>query len=69
MYVWRFNGKCYLKTNQEKTANETQKGDIDIIEFRKGHPYILDGACYIYGFEKNEEMMGCCTIPEMNEYY
>ena len=33
-------------------SNETQDGKIEIVEFQKEHPYIMDLTVYRYQFEK-----------------
>ena len=53
--VSSYNDQCYLRNIQKDIdqyavdrSSETQKGDIDIIEFRKDHPYISDLTLYTY---------------------
>ena len=42
MSIWKYNEKCYLKTNQQKVdqyaidqSNKTQDGETDTVEFEK----------------------------------
>ena len=47
MPVWKYNEKCYLRLNDKKVieyAVDTSKidGDIEVINFTKDMPYVLD---------------------------
>ena len=42
--------------------NVTQDGEIDIVEFQKEHPYIMDVTLYRYGLEKDKEVIKGYTI-------
>ena len=62
MPVWKYNDKCYIKTNQQKInqyaidqSNKTQDGETDTVEFEQEHPYIMDLTFNKYEFEKETE--------------
>ena len=64
MLVWKYNDKCYIKKNDPTNdlyaidkSNETQHGEIDLVEFQKAHPYIMDLPFYRYEFEKDKEVI------------
>ena len=47
MPVWKYNDKCFLKDNDKKVTGyavdkSKTDGDIDVINFTKDMPYILD---------------------------
>ena len=62
MPVWKYNEKCYLITNDKKVndyAVDKSKtdGDIEVINFTKGMPYILDVTFYKYDFERIKHIL------------
>ena len=71
MQVLKYNGKCYLRINDNKLLIITvgkykTDSDIEVINFTKDAPYILDLAFYRYEFEKLKEVIKGYTISKTN---
>ena len=57
MPVWKYNGNCYLKTNDKKVTEyaidkSKAEGEIGVISFTEDMPDILDLVFYRYEFGK-----------------
>ena len=68
MPVWRYNDKCYLtndKTVIDYAVDEFQTdGDVEVINFTKGMPYILYWTFYKYEFGKTKNRLKDIQFPK-----
>ena len=71
MPVWKYNDKCYLKNKDKQITDyavdkSKTEGGIEVINFTKDMPYILDLTFYRYELEKSNEVNKGYTIFEIN---
>ena len=62
MLVWKYNEECYLRIKGKRVIDyavdrSKTDGDIEVINFTKGMPYILDLTFYRYEFEKMKNIL------------
>ena len=62
MFLWRYNGKYYLKSNAVKLKEIKVEND-----FNKDHSYIMDLSFSKYDFQKNGEQVTGYNIFEINK--
>ena len=69
MSVWRYNETCYLNINDKKVTDyavgkSKTDGEIEVVNFTKGMPYIFDLTFYRYDIEKSNEVIKGYTISK-----
>ena len=74
MPVWKYNDTCYLKINDKTVTGyavdkSKTDGGIEVINFTKYMPYILDLTFYNYEFEKYKEVANGYTISKISKTY
>ena len=73
MPVWKCNGKCYPQVNDKQVTDYAvgkckTDGDIEVINFTKYMPHILDLTFYVYmNLKSLKELLKDIQFPKINK--